>query len=441
MWTGQASTAKPQCKADINPMVYSGPTLPVLGVQSCLLALVLIPIWPCIAPWCGKQLCEGPLTRWNSARTTVYWEPICKKSHLRDALNSPEDRGNTRYDNDNFSKSKHHCITLTHSSECCAVSAVMSTWYAWKARVTHLKQYRLSIEVREPSGRMVVASTGDWNLARMRSSADERRKSRVPGAQQGCGLEATMRCDSHDCVLYLMPYLQICALERCIESRRVRLKLSGQTAQPAQHPLENAGPFKYCASGNTCSPRALTCIGIGIRPPMAMPTFAHRRRHQLCRTTYARGTWCLSCRLPQHVALHIEKFWICHHSLCCSAIVLIVRLQGRHCNKEAWPYESAAKQTFPVTVMQHFSRSGRRQPLCWWEPMLCGSQWCLHMKFHTAASWCGKSYTAVRRSPRGTAMYHCAARQASVAAAMSHSWETSAPAMLAAGKPMLRSSL
>ena len=132
---------------------------------------------------------------------------------------------------------------------------------------------------------MVVASTGNWNLARVRSSADERCKSRVPGAQQGCGLEARMRCDSHDCVLLSLLYLQICTLERSIESRRVRLKHFGQTARPAQQFLENAGPFQDSAFGTD---KELAFLGkiIGTGSPIAMPIFAQGCRLQSCRATY-----------------------------------------------------------------------------------------------------------------------------------------------------------
>ena len=70
----------------------------------------------------------------------MHWEPICQKSHLRDALDSPEDRCNTRNHNYNFSKSKHHCIMRTHGLGRCATTAVTSTRCAWMAFVTHLKQ-------------------------------------------------------------------------------------------------------------------------------------------------------------------------------------------------------------------------------------------------------------------------------------------------------------
>ena len=56
-------------------MVYSGPTLPVLGVQSCLLALVLIPIWPWIATRCGKQLCKA-LKRARTVQGRRYIESL-----------------------------------------------------------------------------------------------------------------------------------------------------------------------------------------------------------------------------------------------------------------------------------------------------------------------------------------------------------------------------
>ena len=72
----------------------------------------------------------------------------------------------------------------------------------------------------------------------------------MKGARVGClvlskAADLKQECAAIVMIVYreFLPYLQICALERCIESRRVRLKLFGQTAHSAQHSLETAGPF------------------------------------------------------------------------------------------------------------------------------------------------------------------------------------------------------